>query len=90
MSKIKEIFTIKELENISGISAHSIRIWERRFGLFQPERNTNNIRKYDLNDLKKILNIALLKQRGYKISRIVELIQQLEIEKQHLQQKSHV
>lgn len=73
MSKIKEIFTIKELQNISGINAHSIRIWERRFGLFQPIRNTNNVRKYDLNDLKKILNIALLKERGYKISKIVQL-----------------
>ncbi len=73
MSKIKEIFTIKELENISGISAHSIRIWERRFGLFQPKRKTNNVRRYGLSSLKELLNIALLKKKGYKISEIAQL-----------------
>ena len=70
MSKIKSYFAIKELENISGISAHTIRIWERRYNLLQPFRTSNNIRYYDLNDLQHLLNIVLLRKEGYKISKI--------------------
>jgi len=70
MSKVKSYFSIKELENISGISAHTIRIWERRYDLFQPFRTSNNTRYYDLNDLQYLLNIVLLRKEGYKISKI--------------------
>ncbi len=70
MSNIKSFFTIAELENISAISAHTIRIWERRYQLFQPNRTSNNRRTYDLDDLQYLLNIDLLRKNGLKISKI--------------------
>ncbi|MDB9883290.1 MerR family transcriptional regulator [Bacteroidia bacterium] len=69
----KTSFTIKDLENLSGIKAHTIRIWEKRHKIFNPERTTTNIRHYDLTDLKKILNISLLHKLDYKISFINNL-----------------
>lgn len=66
-------YSIKDLERISGIKAHTIRIWEKRYNLIQPERTSTNIRYYDNSDLTKILNIAILKDNGFKISKIVEM-----------------
>ena len=63
-------FTIKDLENLSGIRAHTLRIWEQRYNFIKPERTCTNIRYYSNDDLKKILNIALLNKYGYKISHI--------------------
>lgn len=63
-------FTIKDLENLSGIKAHTIRIWEQRYHLLTPQRTKTNIRHYSNVELKAILNIALLNKYGYKISRI--------------------
>lgn len=63
-------FTIKDLENLSGIKAHTIRIWEQRYHLLAPQRTKTNIRHYSNVELKAILNIALLNKYGYKISRI--------------------
>lgn len=63
-------FTIKDLENLSGIKAHTIRIWEQRYGVLSPQRSKTNIRHYSNVELKAILNIALLNKYGYKISRI--------------------
>jgi MerR family transcriptional regulator, light-induced transcriptional regulator len=63
-------FTIKDLENLSGIKAHTIRIWEQRYSFLKPERTDTNIRYYSNAELKKILNIALLNKYGYKISHI--------------------
>jgi len=63
-------FTIKDLENLSGIKAHTIRIWEQRYHLLNPQRTKTNIRSYTNVELKAILNIALLNKYGYKISRI--------------------
>jgi len=63
-------FTIKDLENLSGIKAHTIRIWEQRYSLLTPQRTKTNIRHYSNVELKAILNIALLNKYGYKISRI--------------------
>lgn len=73
MNNIKTVFSVKDLENLSGIKAHTIRIWEKRYGIFSPDRDTNNIRSYNSNDLKKILNIAFLNNFGYKISKIAQL-----------------
>ena len=53
-------FTIKDLESFSGIKAHTIRIWEQRYGLLNPDRTDTNIRKYTDKDLKALLNIGLL------------------------------
>lgn len=63
-------FTIKDLENLSGIKAHTIRIWEQRYSFIKPERSGTNIRYYSNDELKKILNVALLNKYGYKISHI--------------------
>lgn len=69
---IKTSFSIKDLENLSGVKAHTIRIWEKRYNLLEPERSDSNIRTYDLNSLQKILNVALLNKYGIKISKIVD------------------
>lgn len=63
-------FTIKDLENLTGIKAHTIRIWEQRYGFLKPQRTSTNIRYYSNDELKSILNIALLNKYGYKISHI--------------------
>lgn len=63
-------FTIKDLENLSGIKAHTIRIWEQRYSFLRPSRTDTNIRYYSNDDLKTILNISILNKYGYKISHI--------------------
>lgn len=63
-------FTIKELETLSGIKAHTIRIWEQRYHFLKPSRTATNIRTYSNDELKTILTVALLNKHGYKISRI--------------------
>ncbi len=65
-----DAFTIKDLENLSGIKAHTIRIWEQRYSFIKPSRTDTNIRYYTNEELKTILNIALLNKNGYKISHI--------------------
>lgn len=67
------IYSIKDLEHLSGIKAHTIRIWEQRYGLFTPQRTETNIRFYGEEDLKLILNISTLRNHNWKISKIVEL-----------------
>jgi len=66
-------YSIKDLEHLSGIKAHTIRIWEQRYNFVKPNRSDTNIRSYDDQDLKMFLNIALLKDNGFKISRIAEM-----------------
>lgn len=66
-------FTIKELETLSGIKAHTIRIWEQRYQFLKPSRTTTNIRRYNNEELKTLLTVALLNKYGYKISRIDEM-----------------
>ncbi len=72
MNNVKNVFSIKDLENLSGIKAHTIRIWEKRYDVLQPMRTDTNIRTYDLAGLQKLLNITLLHNYGYKISKIAE------------------
>jgi len=64
------IYSIKDLEKLSGIKSHTIRIWEQRYHLIDPGRTDTNIRLYSDDDLVKLLNISLLNQNGYKISKI--------------------
>ena len=64
------VFTIKDLENLSGIKAHTIRIWEQRYSFLKPHRSNTNIRYYSNEELKKLLNVALLNKFGFKISHI--------------------
>lgn len=73
MNNVKSKFSIKDLENLSGIKAHTIRIWEKRYNLFQPNRTDTNIRCYDLENLQKLLNVTFLYNNGYKISKISQL-----------------
>ncbi len=63
-------FTIKDIENLSGIKAHTLRIWEQRYSIFKPHRSDTNIRYFSNAELKKILNVALLNKYGLKISHI--------------------
>ncbi len=63
-------YSIKDLEVLSGIKMHTIRIWEKRYALLNPDRTDTNIRTYNDNDLKRLLNISLLTRNGYKISKI--------------------
>ena len=70
INNIKTVFSIKDLENLSGIKAHTIRIWEKRYKILEPMRTDTNIRLYDLASLQKLLNITLLHEYGYKISKI--------------------
>ena len=63
-------FSIRDLENLTGIKAHTIRIWEQRYSILEPKRTPTNIRYYDAEDLKLALRVALLNKYGYKISRI--------------------
>lgn len=72
MNNVKNVFSIKDLENLSGIKAHTIRIWEKRYNILEPMRTDTNIRFYDLTSLQKLLNITLLHNHGYKISKISE------------------
>lgn len=73
MNNIATRFTIKDLENLSGIKAHTIRIWEKRYDVLSPDRSGTNIRHYDIDSLKKLLNVTLLYNNGYKISKIAEM-----------------
>lgn len=67
------VYSIKDLENFSGIKAHTIRIWEKRYKILVPARKDSNIRMYSESELKKILNVAYLNRNGYKISKIAVL-----------------
>jgi methanogenic corrinoid protein MtbC1 len=73
MNSVKNIFSIKDLENLSGIKAHTIRIWEKRYNILEPMRTETNIRFYDLGSLQRLLNITLLHNHGYKISKISKI-----------------
>ena len=73
MDRVKTNFSIKNLEHLSGIKAHTIRIWEKRYGLFEPERTETNIRLYNLESLQKLLNVSMLYKNGFKISKIAKM-----------------
>jgi len=67
------VYSIKDLENFSGIKAHTIRIWEKRYKILEPDRTDSNIRLYSESELKKILNVSYLNRNGLKISKIAAL-----------------
>jgi MerR family transcriptional regulator, light-induced transcriptional regulator len=90
------IYSINDLEHLSGIKAHTLRIWEQRYGVIEPKRTPTNIRYYTDKELRKILNISLLNRHGYKISKIAKmdeadilaLIEQ--ISRQHPDYNTHI
>ena len=65
INNIKFNFTIADLENLSGVKIPTIRMWEKRYTLLSPKRTETNIRLYDINDLRKLLNIVYLTNTGY-------------------------
>jgi len=67
------VYSIKDLEKLSGVKAHTLRIWEKRYGIINPKRTKTNIRYYLDEDLKSVLNIAFLNKSGIKISHIAKL-----------------
>lgn len=69
----KSEFSIKDLEHISGVKAHTLRIWEKRYDLLQPNRSDTNIRSYDTANLLRLLNVIALYENGYKISKIAKM-----------------
>lgn len=83
-------YKIKDLETLTGIKAHTLRIWEKRYGILTPERTATQIRTYNDNELKSLLNISLLYKNGYKISHIaamsnpilLQTVQELTIDKE--------
>lgn len=66
-------YSISDLEQLTGIKAHTLRIWEKRYGILKPKRTPTNIRYYTDEDLKKLLNICILQRHGYRISTIAAL-----------------
>ena len=76
MNNIKVNFSIKDLENLTGIKAHTIRIWEKRYNLLSPDRSDTNIRNYSLTSFQKLLNISYLNNNGIKISKIADLTEE--------------
>lgn len=69
-------YSIKDLERISGIKAHTIRIWEQRYNMLTPERSETNIRSYSDTELKKLLSLTTLIEEGYKVSKLSKLSQE--------------
>lgn len=78
-------YSIKDLEYLSGIKAHTIRIWEKRYQLLDPERSDTNIRSYSNDDVRRILNVALLVKNGYKISNVA-MFDDIKLQTEVLQQ----
>ena len=66
-------FSIRDVENLCNIKAHTLRIWEQRYRLIEPKRKESRHRLYDNEDLKKLLRVSILYHRGWKISKIAEL-----------------
>ncbi|HAB35469.1 MAG TPA: hypothetical protein DCE58_02580 [Cryomorphaceae bacterium] len=66
-------YSIKDLEHLTGIKAHTLRIWEQRYGIVVPQRTDTNIRYYTDDDLKTLLNVAVLIQKGWRISKVADL-----------------
>lgn len=66
-------YSIKDLEKLSRVKAHTIRIWEKRYALLSPDRTDTNIRSYSDEDLRKLLNISLLNNNGFKISKVAKM-----------------
>ena len=73
LDNVQTEFSIRDLEQLTGVSVHTIRIWERRFGLLSPDRSGTNIRRYGTDDLKRLISISDLRQSGIKISDIARL-----------------
>ena len=72
LNKVAISFSIKDLEELTGVKAHTIRIWENRYNLIEPNRTSTNIRRYNMEQLHMLLNVSLLNRNGEKISKIAK------------------
>ena len=70
---MKTNYSIKDLEHLTGIKAHTLRIWEQRYSIIVPKRTKTNIRLYSDDDLKKLLNVSALVNKGWRISNVAKL-----------------
>ena len=66
-------FSIKDIEVLTGVKSHTLRIWEQRYGIPLPKRTPTNIRYYDDDDLKMLLNVSMLNKQGHKISHLTKM-----------------
>ena len=82
-------YSIKDLEYLSGIKAHTIRIWEKRYKLLDPDRSETNIRSYSNDDVRRILNVAMLVKNGYKISNVA-VFDELKLQTEVLRQNKNL
>ncbi len=73
---IMVVYSIKDFENLSGIKAHTLRTWEKRYNILEPRRSATNIRYYTSEDLRHLLNVCILYRNGYKISKIAIMPQE--------------
>ena len=71
-----QTYQISDLERLTGIKAHTIRIWEKRYSMITPHRTITNRRFYDNNQVRKLLNVATLLSHGHKISKVAALNEQ--------------
>ncbi|MDP4854812.1 MAG: MerR family transcriptional regulator, partial [Schleiferiaceae bacterium] len=69
---MESTYSIKDLEHMTGIKAHTLRIWEQRYDIVVPKRTETNIRCYSVEDLKTLLNVSVLIQKGWRISKIAD------------------
>ena len=90
------VYSISDLERLSGVKAHTIRVWEQRYALLQPKRTSTNIRYYDDSDLRYLLNVALLNNKGFRISKIAKMSSEemqtriLEVAEGHSEDNTHI
>ena len=80
-------FTIRDIENLTGIKAHTLRVWEQRYNFFTPKRKESQHRMYDNEDLKHLLRFAFLYHQGWKASRLSELTPDQALEEVHRYQQ---
>jgi DNA-binding transcriptional MerR regulator len=69
-------YKIKDLENLTGIKSHTIRIWEKRYNILDPNRTDTQIWTYSDDELTHLLTVSMLNRNGIKISKIAKLSQQ--------------
>ena len=67
-------YSMSQVETLTGISAHALRVWERRYNFILPKRSPANIRYYSDDQLKQLLNVSILIRNGHRISKIAKLL----------------
>src|SRR5437868_2924981 len=72
-----DLFTISQLQQFSGIKAHTIRVWEQRYDALNPTRSEGNTRYYDNLQLRRLLNIVSLMEYDYKVSELCSMTDQM-------------